>query len=126
MVRSSHIGIAGRTRFLWSLLALLSILFHVGLAAVHCHDLEGFGGKTGHGIERFEDSRTPQTGDDDDGACVICQLLSVFKGSSPQTLVLANAAFAGLIIQLFVWKTAFIPGFLRRTAHPRAPPIAHA
>ena len=110
---------------MWSVLALLSIIFHVGLAAVHCHDLEGFGGRTGHGIERLQDSQ-PQQSDDDDNACVICQLLSVFKGTSPQTLAVVGAIFAGLIVQTFVWKTAFIPLFLRWTAHPRAPPLAHA
>ena len=125
MVRHSQIGIARRTRSLWSVLALLSIAFHVGLAAIHCHDLEGFGGRTGHGIERVQDSPPLQT-DDDDGACVICQLLSVFKGTPPQTLAVVSAIFAGLIVQLFVWKTAFVPLYLRWTAHPRDPPLAHA
>lgn len=124
MKASSQIGIAQRTRFWWSGFALLSIIFHVGLASLHCHDLEGFQGKIGLGIEHFQDGQNTQAPDDDENSCVICQLLSVFKGTSPQTLALSAAAFAGLIIQLFVWKTAFVPLYLCHAGRPRAPPLS--
>ena len=125
MVLSLHLGITKQTRSLWSVLALLSIVFHVGLAAVHCHDLEGYQGKIGQGIERFQDSSGPQAPDDDEGSCVICQLLSVFKGTAPQNLNAAGSAFAGLIVLLFAWRTTFISLTVRYGVQARAPPKFH-
>jgi len=123
MKRILHLGITQQTRTLWSVLALLSIVFHVGLAAVHCHDLERYQGKIGQGIERFQDDQKSQPADDEEGSCVICQLLSVFKGTAPQALAVAGAAFAGLIVQVFFWRTAFVPRFVSYAARPRAPPM---
>ena len=120
----SAIGITKRTRSFWSALALLSIFFHVGLSAVHCHDLERYQGKIGQGIERYQEQQGNQETTEGDEACVICQLLSVFKGTAPHKSALAGMAFAGLIVQLFVWRTAFIPHMVRLTGRPRAPPIS--
>ena len=124
MENSSHIGIAKQTRVLWSVLALLSIVFHVGLAAVHCHDLEGFQGKIGIGVEKVQESQGPEPADDDEGACVICQLLSVFKGTARQSLAVAGNGFAGMALLFFLWQAPFIPLWQRLTGQPRAPPLS--
>jgi len=124
MEKLSHTGIAKQTRVLWSVLALLSIVFHVGLAALHCHELEGFQGKIGQGIERVQDSQDTQPADDDEGSCVICQLLSVFKGTAPQSLAAAGSAFAGLVLLFFLWQAPPVPLWLRHTGYPRAPPFS--
>jgi len=120
--RRFQLGVANQTRVFWSVLALLSIVFHVGLAAVHCHDLEGYQGKVGLGIERFQEAPSPQPADDDEGSCVICQLLSVFKGTAPQNLSAAGSAFAGLILLIFSWQTFFVTRPRSYTGRPRAPP----
>ncbi len=110
-------------RSLWSVLALLSIVFHIGLAAFHCHELEPYQGKIGQGIERFGTSHNDPAEDDDDGACVICQLLSVFKGTSPQKTLIPPAGFAGLIILSFAVWVSVRPRPHRRASIPRAPPV---
>ena len=122
MTQCSPIGIATRTRLWWTVLALLSIIFHVGLAAVHCHDLEGFQGKIGYGQGHFQNSSGFAPTDDDENSCVICQLLSVYKGTAPQALIVTGATFVGLIVMVVLWQNPFVPQPLRRFNRPRDPP----
>lgn len=111
-----------RVHVLSSVLALLSIVFHIGLSAVHCHDLEEFEAKIGTEVQHFQLSGNDSAGDPDQAGCTICQLLSIFKGPPPQALSMPGAAFAGLTVLPVVRRTAFValPG--RMTGHPRAPP----
>jgi hypothetical protein len=112
-------------RSLWSVLALLSIVFHIGLAAFHCHELEPFQGKIGSGVERAQTSFGDPVADDDE-ACVICQLLSVFKGTAPQKQLVPLAAFAGIISLSFVLWTSAVTRPWPTASRPRAPPFSRS
>ena len=111
-----------RVHILSSVLALLSIVFHIGLWAVHCHDLAEFGVKIGDESQYFQSYSPDLAGDSDQDGCDICQLLSIFKGTAPQALSMPGLRFAGLVVLPMVRRVAFVALPARTLGHPRAPP----
>ena len=75
-------GMSGWSRRVISALGVLSVAFHLGLASIHHHDSGLFHGPAGT-IERLQDSADPPNDANDAESCVICQLLSIFKGAPP-------------------------------------------
>ena len=118
--------IAKRIRFMSSVLALLSIVFHLGLAAVHCHDLEALHGKPGWGQARLQDAPADPQSDDDEGACVICQLLSIFKSSGSASPMPMGVVFVGLFLFLPLVRNFHRPAVPFTYHFARAPPVPNA
>ena len=125
MAASSALGMAARTRIGWSVLALFAILFHTGLAATHCHELEAFQTQPGFGRDHVQNA-DPHPGAGEDETCVICQLLSIYKGTAPASLIVPGTAFVGLAALALAGHVPFVPHFLRLCNRPRDPPAVRA